>query len=58
MLPHALSLNAPVVIDVPVGHVTIPAAPWLQAIPDLPWTSPQEALIESLKKGSAKLSNF
>ena len=31
VLPHALSLNAPVVIDVPFGHVTIPAAPWLQA---------------------------
>ena len=47
VLPHALSLNAPAVIDVPFGHVTIPAAPWLQAIPNLPWTSPQEALIKS-----------
>ena len=45
-IPQALELNAPVVIDVPFGHVTIPAAPWLQAIPNLPWTSPQEGLIE------------
>ena len=47
VIPQALELNAPVVIDVPFDHVTIPAAPWLQAIPNLPWTSPQDGLIEA-----------
>ena len=46
-IPRALELNAPVVIDVPFEHVTMPAAPYMQAIPNLPWTSPQEGLIEA-----------
>ena len=47
VIPRALELNAPVVIDVPFEHVTMPAAPYMQAIPNLPWTSPQEGLIEA-----------
>ncbi len=47
LLPAALERNAPVVIDVPFGDLPIPRAPQIAPLYALPWTSPQEGLIES-----------
>ena len=47
LLPDALGGDAPVVIDVPFGDLPIPRAPQIAPLYALPWTSPQEALIES-----------
>ncbi len=47
LLPAALERNAPVVIDVPFGGLPIPRAPQIAPLYALPWTSPQEGLIES-----------
>ena len=47
LLPDALGRNAPVVIDVPFGDLPIPRAPQIVPLYALPWTSPQEGLIES-----------
>ena len=47
LLPEALGRRAPVVIDVPVGHVALPRAKLLAHVPSLPWTVPQEGLISS-----------
>ena len=47
LIPRALSRDAPVVIDVPVGDMRIPPAPQYAFVYELPWTQPQEGLIES-----------
>ena len=47
LLPDALGRDAPVVIDVPFGDLPIPRAPQIAPLYALPWTSPQEGLIES-----------
>ena len=47
LLPDALGRDAPVVIDVPFGDLPIPRASQIAPLYALPWTSPQEALIES-----------
>ncbi len=47
MLPQALELNAPVLIDVPFGEMPIPRAPLASFAFNLPWAQPQEGLISS-----------
>ena len=45
LIPDALSREAPVVIDVPIGHIPLPRAKLIQHVSKLPWTVPQEGLI-------------
>ena len=47
LIPHALELNTPVIIDVPFGDMPIPRAPQFAPFYSLPWTQPQEGLIPS-----------
>ena len=47
LLPLALERQAPVIIDVPFGDMPIPRAPQMAPYYALPWTMPQEGLIES-----------
>ena len=47
LLPEALERNAPVVIEVPIGDMPIPPAPQFAPFYHLPWTHPQEGLIDS-----------
>ncbi len=47
LLPTALELNAPVVIDVPFGEMPLPRAHQYAFVYHLPWTQPQEGLIQS-----------
>jgi acetolactate synthase-1/2/3 large subunit len=47
LIPRALALNAPVVIDVPFGDMPIPRAPQFAPFYSLPWTQPQGGLIPS-----------
>ena len=47
LIPEALALGAPVVIDVPFGEMPIPRAPQFAPFYALPWTMPQDGLIPS-----------
>ncbi len=47
LIPLALEQQAPVVIDVPFGEVPMPRAPQFAPFYNLPWTMPQEGLIQS-----------
>ena len=47
LIPEALALQRPVVIDVPFGEMPIPRAPYIAPFYALPWTQPQEGLIPS-----------
>ena len=47
LIPQALERQAPVVIDVPFGDMPIPRAPQFAPLYNLPWTQPQEGLINS-----------
>ena len=47
LLPAALECDAPVIIDVPFDDMPIPRAPQLAPFYHLPWTQPQDGLIES-----------
>ena len=47
LLPEALERDAPVVIDVPFGDMPIPRAPQFAPVYQLPWTQPQEGLIDA-----------
>ena len=47
LIPKALELQVPVVIDVPFGEMPIPRAPQFAPFYKLPWTQPQEGLISS-----------
>ena len=47
LLPEALERDAPVIIDVPFGDMPIPRAPQFAPVYHLPWTQPQDGLIES-----------
>lgn len=47
LLPMALERQAPVVIDVPIGHLNIPRAKMFSHLPAAPWMNPQEGLITS-----------
>ena len=46
LIPHALERQAPVLIDVPFGEMPIPRAPQFAPFYNLPWTQPQEGLIQ------------
>ena len=47
LIPIALERQIPVIIDVPFGEMPIPRAPQFAPLYRLPWTTPQEGLIES-----------
>ena len=47
LIPPALERQAPVIIDVPFGEMPVPRAQQLAAVYSLPWTMPQEGLIQS-----------
>ena len=47
LLPQALEMRAPVIIDVPIGHMPLPRPGFLAALPSIPWTRPQEGLIQT-----------
>ena len=47
LIPQALELQAPVIIDVPFGDMPIPRAPLIAPLYAAPWTQPQEGLIAS-----------
>ena len=47
LIPLALERQAPVVIDVPFGRMSMPRAPQFAPVYNLPWTQPQEGLIAS-----------
>ncbi len=47
LIPLALEREAPVIIDVPFREMPIPRAPQLAFLYNLPWTQPQEGLIQS-----------
>jgi acetolactate synthase-1/2/3 large subunit len=47
LIPRALELDAPVVIDVQFGEMPIPRAHQYAFVYHLPWTQPQEGLIQS-----------
>ena len=47
LLPLSLERQAPVIIDVPFGDMPIPRAPQMAPYYALPWTMPQEGLIEA-----------
>ncbi len=47
LIPLALEQQAPVIIDVPFGEMPVARAPQFAPFYSLPWTMPQEGLIES-----------
>ena len=47
LIPQALGHQAPVIIEVPFADMPIPPAPQIAPLYRLPWTMPQEGLIES-----------
>ena len=47
LMPLALEQQSPVIIDVPFGEMPIPRAPQFAPFYKLPWTMPQEGLIQS-----------
>ena len=47
LIPQALELQAPVIIDVPFGEMPIPRAPQFAPFYRLPWTQPQEGVLPS-----------
>ncbi len=47
LIPRALELDAPVVIDVPFGEMPLPRAHQYAFVYNLPWTQPHEGLIQS-----------
>ena len=47
LIPEALAMQAPVVIEAPMGDIPMPRAPQIAPFYSLPWTMPQEGLISS-----------
>ena len=47
LIPIALDQDAPVVIDVPFGDMPLPRAHQYAFVYHLPWTQPQQGLIQS-----------
>ena len=47
LIPRALELDAPVVIDAQFGEMPLPRAHQYAFVYHLPWTQPQEGLIQS-----------
>ena len=45
LIPTALEQQAPVVIDVPIGHIPLTRPKQIEHVPKLLWTHPQEGLI-------------
>lgn len=45
MVPAALDLQAPVIIDVPIANIALTRPKQIEHVPKLPWTHPQEGLI-------------
>ena len=45
LLPASMERQAPVIIDVPIGHMQMTRPRQLAQLPNLPWTRPQEGLI-------------
>ena len=45
LLPASMERQAPVIIDVPIGHMQMTRPRQLAQLPNLPWTHPQEGLI-------------
>lgn len=45
LIPIALEQQAPVVIDVPIGHIPLARPKQIEHVPRLPWAHPQEGLI-------------
>ena len=45
LIPQALELNAPVIIDVPVHNLRMPRAPQFAFTTKLPWATPQDGLL-------------
>ena len=46
LIPLALERQGPVIIEVPFGEMSAPPAPQFAPLYNLPWTMPQEGLIE------------
>ena len=47
LIPLASERQSPVLIEVPFGEMSIPPAPQFAPLYKLPWTMPQEGLIQS-----------
>ena len=47
LIPLALERQSPVIIEAPFGEMSIPTAPQFAPLYKLPWTMPQEGLIQS-----------
>ena len=47
LIPLALERQSPVLIEVPFGEMSIPPAPQFAPLYKLPWTMPQDGLIQS-----------
>ena len=47
LIPQALQCQAPVIIEVPFADMPMPPAPQIAPLYRLPWTMPQEGLIDS-----------
>lgn len=47
LIPEALEMQAPVVIEAPMGDLPMPRAPQMAPFYSLPWTMPQEGLIST-----------
>ena len=45
LIPNALELAAPMVIDIPVGDMHLMRAHFMETLPKLAWTHPQDGLI-------------
>ncbi|MCY3862119.1 MAG: thiamine pyrophosphate-binding protein [bacterium] len=45
LIPTALERPAPVIIDVPIGHIPLERPKQIEHVPKLPWAHPQDGLI-------------
>ncbi|MCY4135221.1 MAG: thiamine pyrophosphate-binding protein [bacterium] len=45
LIPTALERPAPVIIDVPIGHIALERPKQIEHVPKLPWAHPQDGLI-------------
>ncbi|MYH98158.1 MAG: hypothetical protein F4124_01825 [Acidimicrobiia bacterium] len=45
LIPTALEQQAPVIIDVPIGHIPLERPKQIEHVPQLPWAHPQDGLI-------------
>ena len=47
LIPAALERPAPVIIEVPIGHIPLERPKQIEHVPKLPWAHPQDGLIPS-----------